>query len=130
MRHGVLPKAGHAISGRVFGLCIGCRCVPVQLPQWVPGMLLRQIQQLLCGGSCRLGSQFEGKYSDSVKAAFVYPSSNYEDDLAWGASWLFRKTGEAHFLQVRTSPPHTLPTWMILCGHMWWQCAEARTRAT
>ena len=49
----------------------------------------------------RIGSQFLGKYSDSVQAAFVYPSSNYEDDLAWGASWLFRKTGEQHFLDVR-----------------------------
>ena len=63
----------------------------------------------------RIGSQFLGKYSDSVQAAFVYPSSNYEDDLAWGASWLYRKTGEQHFLDVRAqltdspaccAPPH------------------------
>ena len=52
----------------------------------------------------RIGSQFLGKYSDSVQAAFVYPSSNYEDDLAWGASWLYRKTGEKHFLDVRAQP--------------------------
>jgi len=53
----------------------------------------------------RIGSQFLGKYSDSVPAAFVYPSSNFEDDLAWGASWLFRKTGEQHFLAVRARRP-------------------------
>jgi len=53
----------------------------------------------------RIGSQFLGKYSDSVPAAFVYPSSNFEDDLAWGATWLFRKTGEQHFLAVRARRP-------------------------
>ena len=35
----------------------------------------------------------------------MYPSSNYEDDLAWGASWLYRKTGEKHFLDVRAQLP-------------------------
>ena len=62
----------------------------------------------------RIGSQFLGKYSDSVQAAFVYPSSNYEDDLAWGASWLFRKTGEKHFLDVR-SPAASKIQHAMLC---------------
>ena len=39
----------------------------------------------------------------------MYPSSNYEDDLAWGASWLYRKTGEQHFLDVRPSASDSSP---------------------
>ncbi|KAK9844541.1 hypothetical protein WJX74_003790 [Apatococcus lobatus] len=45
-----------------------------------------------------LGTAFEGKYSNSISQAYVYPSSNFLDDLAFGAAWLFRKTGEEHFL--------------------------------
>ena len=30
----------------------------------------------------------------------MYPSSNFLDDLAFGAAWLYRKTGEEHFLDV------------------------------
>lgn len=44
-----------------------------------------------------------------MEEAYVYKSHNYMDDLAWGASWLFRKTGEDHFLQVRILPMRTLP---------------------
>lgn len=52
-------------------------------------------------GLCRVGTTFQGKYSDSIKAAYVYPSSNFLDDLTWAACWLYRKTGEQQFLQVR-----------------------------
>ena len=34
---------------------------------------------LLCSG-CRVGTTFQGKYSDSIKGAYVYPSSNFLDD--------------------------------------------------
>ena len=52
-----------------------------------------------------MGTTFQGKYSDSIKAAYVYPSSNFLDDLAWGAAWLYRKTGEQQFLSVRSGAP-------------------------
>ena len=58
---------------------------------------------------CRIGTTFQGKYSDSIKAAYVYPSSNFLDDLTWAACWLFRKTGEQHFLDVRTCPCNPTP---------------------
>jgi hypothetical protein len=48
-----------------------------------------------------MGTTFQGKYSDSIKQAYVYPSSNFLDDLTWGACWLYRKTGEQQFLQAR-----------------------------
>lgn len=47
-----------------------------------------------------MGTTFQGKYSDSIKGAYVYPSSNFLDDLTWAAAWLYRKTGEQQFLQV------------------------------
>lgn len=49
----------------------------------------------------RIGTTFQGKYSDSIKAAYPYPSSNFLDDLTWGAAWMYRKTGEQQFLNVR-----------------------------
>lgn len=51
--------------------------------------------------ACRIGTTFQGKYSDSIKAAYPYPSSNFLDDLTWGAAWMYRKTGEQQFLDVR-----------------------------
>ena len=62
---------------------------------------------------CRVGTTFQGKYSDSIKAAYVYPSSNFLDDLSWGAAWLYRKTGEQQFLSV-TVQPYFLPFNMLL----------------
>jgi hypothetical protein len=50
---------------------------------------------------CSIGTTFQGKYSDSIKAAYPYPSSNFFDDLAWSACWMYRKTGEQQFLTVR-----------------------------
>ncbi|CAL8464164.1 g3699 [Coccomyxa elongata] len=54
-----------------------------------------------------VGTTFQGKYSDSIKAAYVYPSSNFLDDLTWAAAWLYRKTGEQQFLQARKSMPNS-----------------------
>ena len=55
---------------------------------------------------CRFATAYEGKYSDSINQAFVYPSSNFLDDIAWGAAWLYQRTGEQQFLTV--SPLNTL----------------------
>jgi hypothetical protein len=64
-----------------------------------------------------VGTTFQGKYSDSIKAAYVYPSSNFLDDLTWAACWLYRKTGEQQFVQARTRPmwhlSHTRLIWQL-----------------
>nr|ACE75511.1 beta-1,4-endoglucanase [Eisenia andrei] len=40
-----------------------------------------------------------GIYSDSIpNAGEFYPSNGYEDELAWGAAWLYRATGEQYYL--------------------------------
>ncbi|CDN14961.1 endo-1,4-beta-glucanase [Richelia intracellularis] len=48
---------------------------------------------------------YGGKYSDSIpNAASFYNSwSGYQDELAWGASWLYDATGDAAFLQKAES---------------------------
>ena len=48
-----------------------------------------------------MGVAFQGKYSNSIpNAALAYPSTCYFDDLAWGAAWLYQRTGELQFLSV------------------------------
>lgn len=42
---------------------------------------------------------YRGKYSDSISNANgFYSSSGYEDELAWGAAWLYRATNENAYL--------------------------------
>ncbi|DBA75362.1 TPA: hypothetical protein ACH3X1_010629 [Trebouxia sp. C0004] len=41
---------------------------------------------------------YPGKYSDSISQAYVYPSSNFLDDIAWAATWMYQRTGEQQFL--------------------------------
>ncbi|KAL4451254.1 hypothetical protein ABPG77_009326 [Micractinium sp. CCAP 211/92] len=44
-------------------------------------------------------STYEGKYSASQPGpTYVYPSTQFEDDLAFAAAWLYRATGEEQFL--------------------------------
>ncbi|XP_069681406.1 uncharacterized protein [Periplaneta americana] len=40
--------------------------------------------------------QYRGKYSDSIPNG--YPSYNYEDELVWGATWLYKATGDQSYL--------------------------------
>ena len=48
---------------------------------------------------CSAGSTHLGFYTTSVPdAIFGYPSSGYLDDLAWGAAWLYKATGNATYL--------------------------------
>ena len=63
---------------------------------------------------CSFATAYEGKYSDSINQAFVYPSSNFLDDIAWGAAWLYQRTGEQQFLTV--SPLNTLKTALTFCS--------------
>lgn len=40
-----------------------------------------------------------GLYSTTIRdAALEYPSSTYYDDLAWGAAWLYKLTGNQSYL--------------------------------
>ncbi|KAI3421653.1 Endoglucanase [Psidium guajava] len=44
--------------------------------------------------------RFRGQYDDSVESAQeFYPSSGYSDELLWGATWLYRATGEQKYLK-------------------------------
>merc|ERR1719322_1787122 len=46
-------------------------------------------------------TQYEGKYSDSISdAANFYNSYDYNDELAWGAAWLYKATGEQSYLDT------------------------------
>ena len=41
-----------------------------------------------------------GKYSDSIAdAKSFYSSSNYQDELVWGAAWLYRATKISYYRQ-------------------------------
>jgi aryl-phospho-beta-D-glucosidase BglC (GH1 family) len=43
--------------------------------------------------------KFRGKYSDSITdAANYYNSSGFYDELAWGALWIYKATGDATYL--------------------------------
>lgn len=50
-----------------------------------------------------------GKYSDAIAdAAGFYPSSNFQDELVWGALWLYRATNNATYLTKARSEYTTL----------------------
>ncbi|XP_041377746.1 uncharacterized protein LOC121390094 [Gigantopelta aegis] len=40
-----------------------------------------------------------GTYTNSVPAADAYPSTAYNDELCWGAAWLYKATGDATYIQ-------------------------------
>lgn len=47
------------------------------------------------------GTVSEGLYSKVYpQAARAYPSTDWADDMAWGAAWLFRATGDANYLNA------------------------------
>jgi endoglucanase len=49
--------------------------------------------------------QYQGKYSDSITDAQQYYNSytGYQDELAWGATWLYKATGEQTYLDKAKS---------------------------
>lgn len=50
-----------------------------------------------------------GKYSDAITdAAGFYPSSSFQDELVWGALWLYRATNNASYLSKARSEYTTL----------------------
>ena len=43
---------------------------------------------------------FRRRYDLSIKTAQeYYPSTGYKDELVWAAAWLYRATGEKHYLE-------------------------------
>lgn len=51
--------------------------------------------------ACSFATKYQGKYSDSVSdAASFYRSSNYMDDIAFNALWLYQATGNAAYKQA------------------------------
>lgn len=44
---------------------------------------------------------YRGRYSESISQAKEYYNSwsGYTDELAWGAAWLYKATGESHYLE-------------------------------
>ncbi|KAL9268864.1 Endoglucanase 13-like protein, partial [Drosera capensis] len=52
------------------------------------------------------GVTYQGKYSDSIPAAQnYYPSSWYQDELAWAAAWLHRATQKQKYMDYLGNPP-------------------------
>jgi endoglucanase len=63
--------------------------------------------------------QYQGKYSDSITDASQYYKSfnGYQDELAWGAAWLYKATGEQTYLDKAKS---YLGNWLDLGGAQSW----------
>ncbi|KAK3408673.1 hypothetical protein EUGRSUZ_J00862 [Eucalyptus grandis] len=58
-------------------------------------LLLAHAKQLFS-----FADRFRGQYDDSIQSAQqFYPSSSYSDELLWGATWLYRATGDQKYLQ-------------------------------
>lgn len=58
-------------------------------------MLLEHAMQLYA-----FAEKHRGKYSDSITDAnSFYPSSNDEDELVWGAAWLYGATKSEEYLK-------------------------------
>ena len=57
------------------------------------------------GSSTRFADTFRGKYSDCISDAQGYYNSwsGYNDELVWGAIWLYRATNETAFLDKAQS---------------------------
>jgi hypothetical protein len=53
--------------------------------------------------------KYEGKYSNSIDKAYVYPSSNVLDDMAWGSAWMYRLTKDQKYLEVCHPSPRPGP---------------------
>lgn len=63
------------------------------------------------------GTEKSGKYSNYYKAATasIYPSSDWADDMAWGAYWLYRATGQSKYLDDAVTYWKT-QTWDVTAG--------------
>ncbi|MGD1897346.1 MAG: glycoside hydrolase family 9 protein [Phormidesmis sp.] len=62
--------------------------------------LLKNAKQLY-----RFADEYRGRYSDSIQDADKFYKSwdGYEDELAWGATWLYKATGDQQYLDEAES---------------------------
>ncbi len=58
----------------------------------------------------RFADRYRGRYTDCIKnaASFYNSWSGYEDELAWGAAWLYRATKKADYLTKATQAYNNL----------------------
>ncbi|CAK0782162.1 hypothetical protein CVIRNUC_005591 [Coccomyxa viridis] len=73
--------------------------------------LIRHAKQMLDFGLDHPGSYMLSKQDGLRDHGKHYPSSNYNDEMAWGALWLFKATGEEEFLKVATAHYDKLKNW-------------------
>ncbi len=71
-------------------------------------LLLKNSKQLY-----DFADNYRGRYSDSIpKAQNFYTSSGYEDELSWGAVWLYKATGDRKYLEkAQTNYQYLDPAW-------------------
>lgn len=58
--------------------------------------LIEHSKQMLEFGMEHSGSYMKSKLEGLVDQAKHYPSSNFNDELSWGAIWLYFATGVSH----------------------------------
>jgi hypothetical protein len=63
--------------------------------------LIAEAKEFFKFGSLYPGSYMEGagKSEGFTEMSQLYPSVSYKDELAWGAAWIYRSTGELLYLQ-------------------------------
>lgn len=71
-------------------------------------LLLKNSKQLY-----EFADNYRGRYSDSIpNAQNFYTSSGYEDELSWGAVWLYKATGDRKYLEkAKTNYQYLDPAW-------------------
>ncbi len=70
-------------------------------------LLLKHAKELY-----QFADQYRGKYSDSISdaTAFYNSWSGYQDEIVWGAIWLYRATGDESYLEKARSEYQYLST--------------------
>lgn len=83
------------LLGKVAAALASCAIVWREIDSGIAADFLKHAKQLW-----QWGGEKKGKYSDYYKAATasIYASSDWEDDMAWGAAWLYRATGDRSYL--------------------------------
>jgi len=117
-------------SPRTFGLCDGQKvlCVKPVNPGLgcgrtncgVSGYCINNIEPTdpeyaeTCLTHAKQIFEFGDKYRGKNPLDVLYPSGGYLDDLAWGAVWLYIKTGDSTYLEKAKS---FLPVTSLGGGH-------------
>ena len=76
--------------------------------------LLEHSKQMLEFGLEHPGTYMKSKQEGLIDHGKHYPSSNFNDELSWGAIWLYFATGVS-LKAIDTFVPHHLKKHPILC---------------